>query len=271
VEGGYVWRYSADLEKREGEGKLDHRTAWVEPPGTAFIGDGYLEVFELTGEPTALEAARETSRALLKGQLHSSGWCERIDFDPKARRGRAYLVDGEPVRKARDLSILDDDRTQSVIRFLVRYDRVTGFEDREVGEAARRALKSLLAAQHRNGAWAQVYRGPAPDTGRDPSLRASLREDGEYRRIKAHWDYYTLNDDVISECIQTMLYAAEVYDEERFLEPIPRALEYYERSRLEDGTLRYWGKGDPTRRIIDPRTFVRNIRLLGRYAGDRGR
>ncbi len=427
VEGGYVWRYSHDLARREGEGKLDHRTAWVQPPGTPYVGQGYLTVFELTGERTALDAARETTRALIRGQLHSGGWSDRIDFDPAERRKRAYLADGKPARRARDVSILDDDRTQSAIRFLVSYDRATDFMDREVGAAARRALDSLVAAQHRNGGWAQVYRGPAQDTGRDPSLRASYREQGEYPRVKAYWDFYTLNDNVMRDCIDTLLLAAEVYDERRYLdaarrggdflmlaqmpepqpgwaqqydhdmhpawarkfeppsisgnegpavmhalmdlveatgdrrylEPIPRALRYYMRSRLddgrlarfyelktnrplyfdreyrvtysdadvpthysfkaridleaiarrferlkakddpkkpagakrspsrpdardvrrvidaldergawvEDGTLRYWGKDDPTRRIIDPRTFVRNTELLARYVG----
>ena len=429
VDGGYVWRYSADLEKREGEGKLDHRTAWVQPPGTPFVGEAYLKVFELCREPSALEAAGETARALLRGQLHSGGWCERIDFEPAARRKRAYLLDGKPHRKARNISILDDDRTQSAIRFLARYDQITKFSDPSVGKAVRRALDALTQAQHRNGAWAQVFRSAAPDSGRPATLRASLR-DGEYPRVKEYWDFYTLNDNVQSDCITTLLLAAEIYEEARYwdaakrggdflllaqlpepqagwaqqydydmhpawarkfeppaisgsegpsvlrvlmalaaatgerkyLEPIPRALTYYRRSRLEDGrlarfyelrsnrplyfnrryeltytdddlpthysfqvrvdlesiarrferlnaslvrsgtrlekdrrtpkppdsdlvrtvigaldargawveegNLRYWGKGDTTRRIISPTSFARNVEILARFVGD---
>lgn len=34
---------------------------------------------------------------------------------------------------------------------------------------------------------------------------------------------------------------------------------------VEDGQLRYHGKGDPTRRVIDSQTFIRNIGTLSRY------
>jgi len=34
AEGGYLWRYSADLARREGEGKAHASTVWVQPPGT---------------------------------------------------------------------------------------------------------------------------------------------------------------------------------------------------------------------------------------------
>ena len=30
--GGYLWRYSADLQKREGEKRTDAMTVWVQPP-----------------------------------------------------------------------------------------------------------------------------------------------------------------------------------------------------------------------------------------------
>ena len=42
VQGGYVWRYSEDLSRREGEGKASATTAWVQPPGTPTIGLAYL-------------------------------------------------------------------------------------------------------------------------------------------------------------------------------------------------------------------------------------
>ena len=38
---------------------------------------------------------------------------------------------------------------------------------------------------------------------------------------------------------------------------------------VDDGRLRYWGKADPTRRVIDPRTFAGNVVALAAYAGAR--
>jgi hypothetical protein len=34
---------------------------------------------------------------------------------------------------------------------------------------------------------------------------------------------------------------------------------------VEDGSLRYHGKGDDTRRVIDSRTFIKNVDVLSRY------
>ncbi|MBC7819708.1 MAG: hypothetical protein IAG10_22730, partial [Planctomycetaceae bacterium] len=34
---------------------------------------------------------------------------------------------------------------------------------------------------------------------------------------------------------------------------------------VEDGQLKYHGKADPTRRVIDSQTFIRNIGTLSRY------
>src|SRR5688572_2795563 len=43
VHGGYVYRYSADLQKREGEGKTGPDTVWVQPPGMPSVGLAYVE------------------------------------------------------------------------------------------------------------------------------------------------------------------------------------------------------------------------------------
>jgi len=422
VEGGYVWRYSHDLSKREGEGKVGDSTIWVQPPATPSVGEALVDVYELTGQRQYLDAARQSAMALVRGQLHSGGWAARIEFDPAARRRYAYRVDGRPSSKARNVSSLDDDKTQSAARFLMRYDAASKFKDDAIHRAAVAAVNSLLAAQFPNGGWPQGYRGP-PD-GEFPVKRAAYRDDGQHTRAKAYWDLYTLNDNLISDMIDTLLAAAETYDEDRYraaalaggdflilaqmpepqpgwaqqydyemhpcwarkfeppaisggesqrvmttlmdlyeqtgrrkyLKPIPAALAYYRRSLLPDGRLarfyelktnrplyftkdyqltysdkdlpthygfivssklerierrykslkaepwsppaqqnrpaarpseesvrrvldaldsrgawveagrlRYWGKDDSTRRIIDPRTFATNVRILARY------
>jgi len=423
VGGGYVWRYSADLTKREGEGKVGATTVWVQPPGTPTVGEALVEVYELTRGRYYLDAARESAMALLRGQMHSGGWMARIELDPARRRRYAYRADGKPAAKARDYSSLDDDQTQSALRFLMRYDKATAFADKPVHEAVLYGLDRLLAAQFPNGGWPQVYRGPA-DASKHPVKPAGYRESGRYPRIKAYSDFYTLNDNLMGDVIDTLLRAWRVYDEKRYrqaalragdflilaqmpqpqpgwaqqydfdmcpawarkfeppaitggesqqvmmtlmdlyeltgqrkyVEPIGRALAYYKRSLLPDGRLarfyelktnrplyftrdykltyddadmpthyafkigsslgriekrydaltsrpwrqppqarasasrpsgatvrrvldamddrgawveagkmRYWPKADPTRKVIDPRTFVRNVRLLARY------
>ena len=94
--GGYVWYYSADLKKREGEGKADAETVWVQPPGTPSVGMAYLEAYERTGNDYLLAAARDAASCLIQGQLQSGGWTYRIEFAAAKRAGVAYRAAGEP-------------------------------------------------------------------------------------------------------------------------------------------------------------------------------
>src|SRR5690349_10174671 len=83
AEGGYLWRYSEDLSLREGEEKATATMAWLQPPGTPAVGEAFLRTYERVKEQYLLDAAVETARALVKGQLHSGGWSEFIEFDPE--------------------------------------------------------------------------------------------------------------------------------------------------------------------------------------------
>lgn len=71
VRGGYVYRYSDDLAKREGEGEVGTETVWVQPPGTPAVGMAYLEAYELLGEDYLLKAARNAAECLIQGQLRT--------------------------------------------------------------------------------------------------------------------------------------------------------------------------------------------------------
>src|SRR5688500_4210908 len=59
-QGTYLWQYSADLSKREGEGKATKTQGWIQPPGTPSIGMAYLSAWDATTNRYFLEAARET-------------------------------------------------------------------------------------------------------------------------------------------------------------------------------------------------------------------
>src|SRR5262245_23742644 len=50
TEGGYLWRYSADLARREGEAKASATQVWVQPPGTPSVGQVWLDAFHATGD-----------------------------------------------------------------------------------------------------------------------------------------------------------------------------------------------------------------------------
>lgn len=215
TEGGYLWRYSADLVRREGEGKADTSTIWVQPPGTPSIGFAYLDAYRLTGDAHYLEMARDAAHALVKGQLESGGWEYRIHFDPKKRPGYAYRV--PPNGRTRfNTSTLDDDTTQAALRLLMRVDQALDFKDEAIHEAAMYALEKLLEAQYPNGAWPQRFTGP-PDPAAYPVKPASYPE--TWSRVyegKNYAGYYTFNDNTISDVIETMFEATEVYGDEQY-------------------------------------------------------
>ncbi len=215
--GGYVWCYSADLSKREGEGKVGETTAWLQPPGTPYVGEALIELYELTGDRNYLAKARETAMALVSGQLHSGGWYNRIEFDPDDRDRFAYRIDGPPSKRARNTTTLDDDMTQAALRFLIRFDKTTNFKEEKIHEAVMYGLDSLVDVQFPNGAWPHVFEEPIDDPSRYPVKPADYREDGEYTRIKQHWRLYTINDRLMSDVIETLFLAAQTYDDERYL------------------------------------------------------
>jgi hypothetical protein len=238
-QGGYVYQWSADLAKREGEGLVGADTAWIQPPGTPAVGMAYLNAYRLCGDPLLLEAAKETAAALLRGQLESGGWDDRIEFDPMLRSKYAYRVDSQPVGndksdKRRDITTFDDDKSQSVARFLMQLDAETKFQDAAIHEAITYALDRFVKAQYANGAWPQRY-SEFPDASQAPSLQASI--DPDWPRVfpdAKYAHFYTLNDNTISDLITTMLDAWEVYDEPKYLDAAVRAGDFLLKAQLPE-------------------------------------
>lgn len=231
--GGYVYRYSADLKKREGEGKVSLDTVWVQPPGTPAVGMAFLDAYERTGQPWLLDAAKAAGECLIQGQLRSGGWQDRIEFESTARSKMAYRVD--PVhRRARNLTSFDDDKSQSAMRFLTRLDRALDFKDERIHEASLFALDSVVAAQFPNGGWAQVFDSfPVPE--QFPIKAASIP--AEWPRAYPggdYWLHYTLNDDAIVNTIDTLLLAARVYDSSRYRDAARKAGDFLLLAQLPD-------------------------------------
>ncbi len=215
VGGGYLWRYRADLSRGEGERPAPRTMVWVQPPGTPAVGAALLDAYRLCGEPGCLAGAREAAHALVRGQLHSGGWDYRIEFDPQRRKQYAYR-DAPPGPGSQNTTTLDDDTTQSALRYLMRVDDQLDHQDSGIHGAARYALERLLQAQYPNGAWPQRFSEP-PDPGRFPVQRATYPETWprEYPD-RPYYSYYTLNDNTLSDMICTFLEAAAVYDSDDY-------------------------------------------------------
>ncbi|TWT68468.1 pectate lyase [Crateriforma conspicua] len=213
--GGYLWRYSSDLKVREGEGVVDTATVWVQPPGTPAVGEAFVRLYQATSDPQFLDAAMAAAGALRHGQMRSGGWQAHIEFDPDRRAKWAYRTE-PPGKKRKDQSSLDDDKTQSSIRFLVQLDRATGFRDAGIHAMTTDALKGLMSqGQFENGGFPQVWMDQPPVDAKRPPIQASFPEQWprEYPGHGEYWHRYTLNDNLASTLMTTLILASETYDD----------------------------------------------------------
>ena len=218
TEGGYLWRYSADLGKREGEGIVETKTIWIQPPGTPSVGQAFVRLFEATGEDQFLVAAKAAGEALRRGQMRSGGWQAHVEFDPDRRRKWAYRIDPEG-RKRKDQSSLDDDKTQSAIRFVIQLDRALNFEDQPVHEMAMYALDALISqGQFDSGGFPQVWTDERQPDATAPAKRGNYPDTWpkEYPGHQNYWYRYTLNDHLASDLIDTLFLAEGIYGDVRY-------------------------------------------------------
>ena len=222
VRGGYVWRCSADLTLREGEGKAGNTRIWVQPPGTPTVGGAFLRAYQATGDRAYLQAALDAAYALVEGQMRTGGWFYHIEFDPRKRQ--------------RQKTTLDDDTTQSAARFLMRVDRAVDFRDERIHKAVEFCLTALLRAQYPNGGWYQNWdRYPSPPDPREfPVIKASYPETWSRRWLNDWTGRYFINDNVASDMIDTMFLAYDIYAEERFRRSALRAGEFLLLAQMPD-------------------------------------
>ncbi len=209
VHGTYLWQYSEDLTKREGEGVASATRGWVQPPGTPSVGMAFLTAHNATGDPTYLEAARETAYGLIHGQLRSGGWTYFVEFDPRERSKLALRSGGKPT--GRNVTTLDDDTTQAALRFLMRTDRALEFKDAAIHESVVYGLTRLLDAQYPNGAWPQGFDRP-PEPEKYPVKKAAFPESWSRTHPGGqYWQCYTFNDNALATTLDTLFEAARIY------------------------------------------------------------
>jgi hypothetical protein len=232
--GGYVYRYSADLTKSEGESRTGPDTVWVQPPGTPAVGMACLQAYERTGNEVCLRAAQAAAECLLQGQLQSGGWQDRIEFAPEDRAKLAYRTNPRIHSRAKNNSTFDDNKTQSALSFLIRFDRAVRFQHAAVHEAVGYALDAIVKAQRPNGGWPQVWTGPA-DPREFPARPAAVPAEwprefpgGDY------WHHYTLNDNALVDTLDVLWLAADVYRDERWRQAAIRGGEFLLAAQLPE-------------------------------------
>ncbi|MGK7392983.1 MAG: pectate lyase [Candidatus Cyclobacteriaceae bacterium M3_2C_046] len=266
IEGGYVYHYSLDGQERWGEGKTDHRTIEVQPPGTPAVGMSFMKAWAVTGNKNFLEAARRAAGALIKGQNNLGGWEHKIYFDRPESNSVSF----------------DDNQTQSAISFLMALDQE--IDDADLTKAIDKALEMMIKSQLEHGGWPHRYpkQGNYHDFAtfndqgindcirvmieadsyyKDKYIKASLQKAGQFMMIsqlpppQPGWaqqynEYlqpaWARSFEPPSVCpsaslnnINSLMDLYEHTGEDDYLEAIPDALRWLKASRLPNGK---WGR-----------------------------
>lgn len=236
TEGGYLWSYSVDLSKREGEGVVETQTVWVQPPGTPAVGEAFVRLWNATHDRQFLDAAFAAAKVLGRGQMRSGGWQGSVELESDRRRKWAYRTE-EPHRRAKDQSSLDDDKTQSALRFLVRLDQATGFQNENIHEMAQYGLKALLErGQFKSGGFPQVWFDQPSPSFNAPPKQANYPNNWsrEYPGHKEYWREFTLNDNLASDVIDLLILAADIYEDQRYVSAANRLGHALIRAQMPD-------------------------------------
>jgi len=226
--GGYATSWPRDLSESYTENRKGPALISIQPPGTPNVGLAMLEAYLESSDPLFLQGASEAASALAWCQISSGGWTSEFSFELQHARRYHYRRDIEagdvdPGNRSTRAS-LDDNKTQSAIRFLLKFaNSEAGKDAPHVRKTLNFALDGLLAAQAPNGGWPQHFSGPA-DTEL-PVIAASFPS--EWSRIFPKVDYtvhYTLNDNNLLNVMRLLLeaYELEGTDNQRFLDAAKR-------------------------------------------------
>ena len=220
-EGGYASSYDKEGKIGEVEHGESPTLISIQPPGTTTMGLAMLRAYRATGDEHFLQAARDAAGALMKCQLASGGWYSDFDFEPEKVKHfhlRSQWEAGDKeTGKRRNLSTLDDNKTQSALLLMLEVSNEPAFKnDEALKKAKKAAFDALLAAQAPCGAWPQQFDGPADDSA--PVKKASYPETWSRTFPKENYtSYYTLNDGNLSEIAKMLTRGYELEKDERYL------------------------------------------------------
>ncbi len=271
--GGYVGIYSLDLIKRYGEGFYEPAKAneiWVQPPGTPSEGEVYLRAFKVTGDSMYLHASVDVACALAWGQRKEGGWDHLVDVGymkkdaekPVRKNGRCSLDDDLTQGALSFLMDLDQVVNESWLtgsidlglRFMMKSQFANGawpqwypliggyhnyytFNDGAINDCIRIMLKAhkiygreeYLTSAKRGGDFIILSQLPPPQSGWAQQYTHDLKP--AWARTFEPPGVCSL---VTARNIRTLTGLYLYTKEEKYLEPIPKAIEWLERSKIGD-------------------------------------
>ncbi|HVI99485.1 MAG TPA: pectate lyase [Sphingomonas sp.] len=214
--GGYVWSYLPDMSRRWGELEATPDMIWVQPPGTADMGNLFLDAYHATDDDYYYQAAKKAADALIAGEIPTGGWNYFIDFGgPEATR-HFYDTVGKNAWRLEEFqhywgnATFDDNGTAETMKFILRlyaekYDPTYGAE-------VRRNVDFILDSQYPSGGWPQ---------------RWPLKHEFVHHGLADYTSYITFNDNVTAENVDYLIMANQILQDQRLLPAIHRGMDVY--------------------------------------------
>lgn len=214
--GGYVWSYLPDLSRRWGELEATPDMIWVQPPGTADMGELFLDAYHATGDEFYYQAAEKAADALIAGEIPTGGWNYFIDFGGPEATKHFYDTVGANAWRLEEFqhywgnATFDDDGTAESLKFILRL--YAEKLDPRYGAEVRRDVDFILKSQYPSGGWPQ---------------RWPLKHEFVHHGLADYTSYITFNDDVTAENVGYLIMANEVLQDPRLLPAIHRGMDVY--------------------------------------------
>ncbi|MGN6268838.1 MAG: pectate lyase [Sphingomonas sp.] len=216
TKGGYVWSYLPDLSRRWGEMEATPDMIWVQPPGTADMGNLFLDAYHATGDDYYYQAAEKAADALIAGEIPTGGWNYFIDFGgPEATR-QFYDTVGKNAWRLEEFqhywgnATFDDNGTAESLKFILRL--YAEKLDPKYGAEVRRDVNFILDSQYPSGGWPQ---------------RFPLKHEFVHHGLADYTSYITFNDNVTAENVDYLIMANQVLQDQRLLPAIHRGMDIY--------------------------------------------
>ena len=214
--GGYLWNYLPDMSRRWGEMEARETMIWLQPPGTSSMGHVFLDAYHATGDEYYYKAAESVASALIWGQHPSGGWNYVVDFAGDRSLRDWYATTGKNAWRLEEFqhyygnATYDDQVTTDAAIFLLRlyFEKL----DSRYKEPVEKAIGFVLNSQYPLGAWPQ---------------RFPISQEFSKKGLADYSSYYTFNDDVSWENISFLILCYEMLGEQRLLDPINRAMNFF--------------------------------------------
>jgi PelA/Pel-15E family pectate lyase len=214
--GAYVWAYLPDLSRRWGEMEAYPSMGWIQGSGIVGMGNTFLDAYQITKDEYYYKLAQKSADLLVKGQMDCGGWNYMIDQAGDESLKKWYNTIGKNGWRLEEFqhyygnATFDDESTTGAAEFLLRFYLIK--QDKNYLHALNTAIDLILRSQYSAGGWPQRY-----------PVKGEFSKNG----LPDYTPFYTFNDQVIWTNLKFLVMCYQVFEDQRYLDPIKRAMNFF--------------------------------------------